>query len=221
MGHKTVAGQEKNTAAQKQNNFVTIAECSRTIACLYQFSYIIEKEQSRIKNELLQDDSMTSQEKDPKTTKKSPLKESVSERLESLNADPRRSQIGLLAENLVAIEKALSRGIPRVVVWEGLREEGLTLTFLSFETCLQRLRKRNAAQGITQTSSPASHPPNSQPSPKPSLAVPPPSQSVELPYKTNVTDKDREDYTAFLESIKHLPEHEQRKKTEQYLLARI
>ena len=162
---------------------------------------------------------MTNQEKGPKTTKKSPLKESVSERLESLNADPRRSQIGLLAENLVGIEKALSKGIPRVAVWEALREEGLTLTFLSFETCLQRLRKRNAVQSSANASSSVSTSLTPQPSPKPSPVTTPSSQSVQLPHETKAT-KDQEEYNAFLESIKHLPEREQRRKVEQYLVAR-
>ena len=35
-------------------------------------------------------------------------------------------------------------------------------------------------------------------------------------YKSKVTDKDREEYKAFKESIKDLPSREQRKKTEEW-----
>jgi hypothetical protein len=154
---------------------------------------------------------MTNQEKDPKTAKKSPLKESISERLESLNADPRRSQIGLLAENLVAIEKALSRGIPRVVVWEGLREEGLTLTFLSFETCLQRLRKRKAAQGTSQAPQPTTSQSLSQPSAKP-------ISSAAVSVGSSGSEQEAEDLklVAFKKSIAHLSVVQRAKKISDY-----
>jgi hypothetical protein len=169
---------------------------------------------------------MTNQEKSPKTTGKSPRKESISERLEGLNTDPRRSQIGLLAENLVAIEKALSRGIPRVVVWEGLREEGLTLTFLSFETCLQRLRKRNAAKESSQppatpvgmspltTKPPAAFPASINPGS--TVSAHKVTQSVK-PLQNEEEDEESRAIQEYKKSIAHLPAVQQGKKMADFI----
>lgn len=157
---------------------------------------------------------MTKEERERQEGTKRPVKESISERLEKLKTDKRRSQTAILAENLGSVEKALSEGIPRVAVWEALREEGLTLTFKSFETFLHRLRKRGAAQ------SPAPSPPSvrtsssAQAPPKPSPATPTTAPVSVAP--TLAVDTEEAEFEAFKKSIAHLPVVQRGKKTADY-----
>jgi hypothetical protein len=150
-------------------------------------------------------------------------KSSVEEKLEALSQGEERSQIGQLRDILGSVEKAFAAGSNRAQVLKTLQSEGFTLTLRGFDNALYLLRKERAAQGHLAPVGTNPTPPRANPqliaqqSPKPSAVAPP---STQKPHESKVTDKDREEYEAFMESIKHLPEKEQRKKHAQYLVAR-
>ena len=126
-----------------------------------------------------------------------------------------KTETARLRELLPAIEATFRTGVSRQVVFETLKERGFTFSFASFVSTLYYLRKERTTKAPSLSSpQPTSQP--SQPSPKPSPAVP----SAQKPHESKATDEDREKYNAFLESIKHLPEKEQRKKHTDYLVAR-
>lgn len=109
-------------------------------------------------------------------------KKAIAERLRALASDDKkRSKAARLRDVIDDVETALAAGVPRALVVEELTKHGLEMKLATFETTLQRIRKKRGKPSITAAKSA-------------SLSGPPPKSTPTLP--TLPVDEDEDEIEA-------------------------
>jgi hypothetical protein len=119
------------------------------------------------------------------------------------------------------VEVSLRAGVSRQEILNTLYKIGFTFKMNGFIAALQRIRKKRKEGKLSPEAKPTSplsktnNPPVARALDSPAPNTPKPGPNIPG-YASNVTDKDREEYQAFKESIKDLPDRERRKKLEDW-----
>jgi hypothetical protein len=134
---------------------------------------------------------------------------------------PGRKDSARLEDFVDEVEASLQAGVSRQVILETLHKIGFTFQMNGFIAALQRIRKKRKEGKQSPEAKPISPLPRTNTSPAVRAAdspvLSPPKPGPNIPgYVSKVTDKDREEYQAFKESIKDLPDRERRKKLEEW-----
>ncbi len=81
-------------------------------------------------------------------------KEKIVSRLRELSTDKTRSKAAQMRDLIDDIEAALAAGVTRAKVVDVLNENGLELTFATFETTLKRIRSKRGGKPVKPVQNP-------------------------------------------------------------------